>query len=52
VAGIPAAWSMDDLLFTSQAATVPTLNQWGMIIFMMFAGLGAIYFLRRKSVKS
>jgi hypothetical protein len=26
---------------------VPTLNEWGMIIFMVFAGFGAIYYLRR-----
>jgi hypothetical protein len=26
---------------------IPTLSEWGMIIFMLFAGLGAIYYLRR-----
>ncbi len=28
--------------------SVPTMNEWGMIIFMIFAGLGAFYYLRRQ----
>jgi hypothetical protein len=32
---------------------IPTMTEWGMIIFMMFAGLGAVYYLRRqRSAKS
>ncbi|MBP1697417.1 MAG: transposase [Deltaproteobacteria bacterium] len=32
---------------------VPTMTEWGMIIFMLFAGLGAAYNLRRqKRVRS
>ncbi len=27
---------------------IPTMNQWGMIIFMLFAGIGAVYFMRRQ----
>ncbi|MBI5676889.1 MAG: IPTL-CTERM sorting domain-containing protein [Nitrospirae bacterium] len=27
---------------------VPTMNEWGMIIFMALAGLGSIYYLRRR----
>lgn len=27
---------------------VPTINEWGMIIFMILAGLGAVYYLRRQ----
>jgi hypothetical protein len=27
---------------------VPTLSQWGMIIFMVLAGLGSVYYLRRQ----
>jgi hypothetical protein len=27
---------------------VPTMTEWGMIIFMVFAGLGAVYYLRRQ----
>ncbi len=30
------------------AAAVPTMNEWGMIIFMVFAGLGSVYYLRRR----
>jgi hypothetical protein len=29
------------------SVAVPTMTEWGMIIFMMLAGLGAIYYLRR-----
>ena len=33
-------------------ASVPTMNEWGMIIFTLLAGLGAIFYLRRqKSAK-
>ena len=28
--------------------TVPTMTQWGMIIFVLLAGLGAVYHLRRQ----
>ena len=27
---------------------VPTMNEWGMIIFMVFSGVGSIYYLRRQ----
>jgi hypothetical protein len=27
---------------------VPTINEWGMIIFMVVAGLGAVYYMRRR----
>jgi hypothetical protein len=30
------------------ATAVPTMNEWGMIIFMALAGLGAAYYLRRQ----
>ncbi len=29
-------------------ASVPAMNEWGMIIFMLLAGLGAVYYLRRQ----
>jgi cysteine-rich repeat protein len=32
-------------------AVVPTMTEWGMIIFVVFAGLGSIYYLRRKRVE-
>ncbi len=28
----------------------PTMTEWGMIIFMVFAGLGSIYYIRRRKV--
>ena len=30
------------------AAPVPTMNEWGMMIFMLLAGLGAVYALKRR----
>lgn len=32
----------------SGSASVPTMNEWGMIIFMVFSGAGSIYYLRRQ----
>jgi hypothetical protein len=29
-------------------SVVPTMNEWGMVIFMLIAGIGAAYYLRRK----
>jgi hypothetical protein len=27
---------------------IPTMTEWGMIIFVLLAGLGAVYFIRRQ----
>jgi hypothetical protein len=36
-----------------QPTSVPTMTEWGMIIFVVLAGLGAVYFIRRqKTTKS
>jgi hypothetical protein len=32
----------------TQPATVPTMTEWGMIVFMLLAGLGSVYYLRRQ----
>ena len=39
-----------DLQLTARSCVVatPTLTEWGMIIFMVLAGLGAVYYLRRQ----
>lgn len=34
------------------AAVIPTMTEWGMIIFMVFAGLGAIYYLRKQGMSA
>ena len=46
-------------LYVEQALSIPTMTQWGMILFMMLAGLGAVYYLltgkaglRRKRIES
>jgi len=41
-----------DLAAPFEEHTVPTLNEWGMIIFMVLAGLGAVYYLRRRRIES
>ncbi len=33
---------------TAPNVAVPTMSEWGMIIFMLFAGLGAMYYMRRR----
>lgn len=38
--------------FRSQVRPVPTLNQWGLIIFMILAGLISILYMRRKDIKT
>jgi hypothetical protein len=30
-----------------QPTDIPTMNEWGMIIFMLLAGVGSVYYLRR-----
>jgi hypothetical protein len=31
-----------------QPTDIPTLSEWGMVIFMVVAGLGSVYYLRRQ----
>jgi len=67
VASIPDAYKAGPIFVTADVAdvlvygvaaerdpaSVPTMNEWGMIIFTLLAGLGAIFYLRRqKSAKS
>ncbi len=33
---------------SSHHKPVPTMTEWAMIVFVMFAGVGAIYYLRRQ----
>jgi len=33
---------------SQQAVSVPTMTEWGMLIFMVIAGAGSIYYLRRR----
>jgi len=34
------------------SVSVPTMTEWGMIMFMVLAGIGSIYYLSRKSRKN
>ena len=41
---------VDNVIVSSQdpPASIPTMTEWGMIIFILLAGLGAVYFIRRQ----
>ncbi len=41
-----------EIITAAPAVPAPTMNQWGMIIFMLLAGFGSIYFLREKRIES
>lgn len=45
--------TFDDLVFTcsGQQIAVPGMNQWGMMIFFVFAGLGAVYYLYHRTMR-
>ncbi len=45
--GRNAAPASATLTAATAAAAVPTLNEWGVIIFMVLAGLGSVYYLRK-----
>jgi hypothetical protein len=46
-------WANIDNVEIGHDVGIPTLNEWGMIIFMVLAGLGSVYYLRRRrSAKS
>jgi hypothetical protein len=44
--------AFDDLTFTGGICdshmSVPTMSEWGMIIFMILSGIGALYFMKRQ----
>jgi hypothetical protein len=43
--------AFDDMTFTGgtcDSPAIPTMTEWGMIIFMVLAGLGAVYYLRKQ----
>ena len=44
--------AIDDFRFEGGISAIPTMTEWGMIIFMVLAGLGAVYYLRRQTAKS
>jgi hypothetical protein len=38
----------NSIYWVCQSRDIPTINEWGMIIFVMLAGIGAVYYLRRQ----
>jgi hypothetical protein len=46
-APIPTAAPASATLNSGSGLAIPTLNEWGMIFFMVFAGLGSVYYLRK-----
>jgi len=51
-AGESVSCTFTDNLESSSTISVPTLSEWGMIIFMVLVGLMSIYYLRRQKVKA
>jgi hypothetical protein len=45
------ATAMDAPLIPPSTAVVPTITEWGMITFMILAGLGSFYYLRRRKIE-
>jgi len=45
--------TFDDLVFTcsGQQIAVPGMTQWGMMIFLLLAGLGAVYYLYHRKMR-
>jgi outer membrane protein assembly factor BamB len=43
--------SLTAVITAPPAAAIPTMTEWGMIIFMVLAGLGSIYYMRRKRLE-
>ena len=41
-----------NFLPVASVTDVPTLSEWGMIIFMVLVGLMSVYYLRRQKVKA
>jgi len=39
--------ALDGLMFERRTEAIPSMTEWGMIIFMVIAGLGAVYSMRR-----
>ena len=48
--GIEGNTSIDNVTLSDDSVAVPTMNEWGMIIFMALAGIGSVYYLRRKKI--
>lgn len=38
----------DPVAVAANNAPVPTMTEWGMLIFMLLAGLGSIYYMRQR----
>ena len=44
--GLSRTTSCDIGAYELEATSVPTMNEWGMMIFMALAGIGSVYYLR------
>lgn len=47
-----ANWVVAELVIEDAPAPVPAVTEWGMIVFLVFAGLGSVYYLRRKKIEA
>ncbi len=39
---------VSDVFVSESLLAIPTMTEWGMIIFMVLAGIGSIFYLRRQ----
>jgi hypothetical protein len=46
--GLSGPWGALYVTGLNQSTSIPTMNEWGMIIFIVLAGLGSFYYLRRQ----
>lgn len=38
--------------YSTSSSSIPTINQWGMVVFILLMGAGAVFFIRRRSIQS
>jgi len=49
--GVPPAQTFEVTVTVGAAISVPTLTDWGMVLFALFAGLGSAYYLMRRKMR-
>ncbi|MDA8240204.1 MAG: Ig-like domain repeat protein [Nitrospiraceae bacterium] len=45
--GISSSPVVDQVVAAAPAEPVPTMNEWGILLFILLAGMGSVYYLRR-----
>ena len=45
----PSSYPATATVITPASKVVPTINEWGMILFMLIAGIGSVYYIRKSA---